>query len=97
VVQQAFNFGAIGFGILTTDAFACDGARHLVQIKRHAKPLFAGHLAVVFDLFAQCRCRIHVFLINQFLTAYNFKSSSVTAPNEADVTWAAYLASTPRV
>jgi hypothetical protein len=28
---------------------------------------------------------------------YNFKSISVTAPNEALVTWAAYLASTPRV
>ena len=28
---------------------------------------------------------------------YNFKSSSVTAPSEALVTWAAYFASTPRV
>ncbi len=29
--------------------------------------------------------------------AYNFKFISVTAPSEALVTWAAYLASTPRV
>jgi hypothetical protein len=31
------------------------------------------------------------------LNFYNFKSASVTAPSEALVTWAAYLASTPRV
>jgi hypothetical protein len=68
-----------------------------MQIQRHAKPLFAGHLAVAFDLFVQCRYRIHVFSINQFAAAYNFKSSSVTAPSEALVTWAAYFASTPRV
>jgi hypothetical protein len=30
-------------------------------------------------------------------TVHNFKSSSVTAPSEALVTWAAYFASTPRV
>jgi len=28
---------------------------------------------------------------------YNFNSASVTAPSDADVTWLAYFASTPRV
>lgn len=57
--EQAFDFDNIGFGMLATDAFAGDVARHLVQIQRHREPLFAGHLAIAFDLFVQCRGRSH--------------------------------------
>jgi hypothetical protein len=66
-MQQSFNFGDASFWILAADAFARDVAGHLVQVERDAKPLFAGHLAVAFNLFVQCRCRSHEEIIANLL------------------------------
>jgi hypothetical protein len=60
--------------MLMANALAGDVARHLAQLPRQGRPLLAGHLAIAFDLFVQCRCRSHGFAINQFADAYNFKS-----------------------
>ena len=50
-------------------------------------------LVVASMIFLQTGCEASA----SFGLTYNFKSSSVTAPSEALVTWAAYFASTPRV
>ena len=67
MTKQTFNFGDANFWILAADAFARDVAGHFMQVERDAQPLFAGHLAIAFDLFVQCRCRIHEEIIANLL------------------------------
>jgi hypothetical protein len=57
LAQQIFNFLFARVGILSADAFSRDIASQLVQIQSDLQTLLAGHRAVAFDLFVQCRFR----------------------------------------
>lgn len=53
--QQAFDFLVAGTGMLMADAFAREIAGEFVQVESDGDALFAGHLAVTFDLdFSGC-------------------------------------------
>jgi hypothetical protein len=68
-----------------------------MQVQSNLQTLLASHLTIAFNLFVQCCYRSHNCLITHLPATYNFNPASVTAPSDADVTWLAYFANTPRV
>jgi len=59
VMQQSFDFGGIGFGVLAADSLAGDVGGQLVQIQCNRQTLFASHLTIALDLLGQCVVRVH--------------------------------------
>ena len=58
-MKKVFNFGVIRFWMLPANSRTRDVAGHFMQVQSNLQTLLAGHLAVAFNLFVQCRCRSH--------------------------------------
>ena len=71
VVEEFFDFGLGGLGMLAADAFAGDVAGQLVEVQGDGETLFAGHGAVAFDLGGECLLRVHGVTVAEWWGRFN--------------------------
>ena len=68
-----------------------------ILVRHYRKRLAMAQLASLQQVVEDPRSAVLLFGQNRLNPFYSFSSQSVTAPNDAEVTALAYLASTPRV
>ncbi len=57
--EEFFDLGGGGVWMLVADAFAGDVAGEFVEAEADSETLFAGHLAIQFDLFVERLLGVH--------------------------------------
>jgi hypothetical protein len=81
MTQEAFHFVRISSGMLATDSLTSHFAGQFVQFQRDGQPLFAGHLAIAFNLFLRRGRRCH----KSFVSALTHNSYAMPKTNSITV------------